>query len=173
MKFTKLPMNSKKLLDEIVKAKNPTQLLCERFENSSAKEGEELRSLIRELCQLEYIRIPMWASNKPYHVFVNNSARTYDEQLARYEEEKRTQIGSVYIGTINDQSVKIGNGNKIRNSNVAGKIENHSGSMPSDVKKSFCKKHPVICSFLISLVAGIVLLFSFWSNIIEIIEGVF
>lgn len=59
MEFIKLPTNSKKLLDEIVKAENPTQLLCERFENSSPKENEELRSLIMELCQSEYIRIPI------------------------------------------------------------------------------------------------------------------
>jgi len=173
MEFNKLPMNSKKLLDEIVKAENPTQLLCERFENSSSKEDEELRSLIKELCQSEYIRIPMWADNKPYHVVVNNSARTYDKQLAEYEEEKRTQRGTVYIGTVNDQSVKIGNGNKISNSNIAGIIENHSDSASSDVKKSFYQKHPVICSFLVSLLAGIVLLFTFWSNIVELIEGVF
>jgi hypothetical protein len=172
MKFTELPRNSKKLLDEIVEAENPTQLLCDRFENSSTKEDEELRSLIKELCQLEYIRIPMWAGNKPYHVVVNNSARTYDEQLARYEEEKRMQRETVCIGTINDQSVKIGNGNKISNLNIAGRIENHSDSVPSDVKKSFYKKHPIICSFLISLLAGIVVLFSFWSKVVKFIEGV-
>lgn len=173
MKFNKLPTNSKKLLDEIVKAENPTQLLCERFENLSSKEDEELRSLIRELCQFEYIRIPAWADGKPYHVIVNNSARTYDEQLTRHEEERRTQIGTVYIRTVNDQSVKIGNGNKISNSNIAEKIENHADSTSSDVKKSFYEKHPVICSFLISLVVGIILLFSFWSNIVDKIEGVF
>lgn len=113
----------------------------------------------------------MWAANKPYHVFVNNSARTYDEQLAEYEEENRAQRGN-YIGTIN-QSVRIGNGNKISNSIIAGKNENNSDSARSDVKKSFYEKHPIICGFLISFVAGIILLFSFWSNIIKLIEGVF
>ena len=150
MEFNKLPINSKKLLDEIVKDENPTQLLCERFEKSSSKEDEELRSLIKELCQSEYISIPMWADNRPYHVIVNNSARTYDEQLAEYEEEKRTQRGTTYIGTVNDQSVKIGNVNKISNSNIAGKIENHSDSAPTDVKKSFYNKHPVICGLVLS-----------------------
>ncbi len=173
MEFNKLSINSKKLLDEIVKAENPTQLLCERFEDSSSKENEELRSLIKELSHSKYIEIPMWADNKPYHVVVNNSARTYDEQLAEYEEEKRTQRGTTYIGTVNDHSVRIGSGNKISNSNIAGKNENHSGTAPSDVKKSFFEKHPVICGILISLLAGIVLLFSFWTKIVEFIEGVF
>lgn len=173
MKFDKLPMNSKKLLDEIVQAENPTQYLSDRFENLTYQEDEELRSLIRELSESGYIRIPMWADNKPYHVVVNNSARTYDERLAEYEEEKLVQRGTTYIGTVNDQSVRIGDGNKISSSTIAGKIENHSDVSTSSTKKSFYEKHPIICGFLISLVVGIVLLFSFWSNIIDVIEGVF
>lgn len=67
-------------------------------------------------------------------------------------------------------SVNIGNNNKIKNSNIAENIE--VKDVPT-VKKSFYEKHPVICGFLISLVAGIVLLFSFWDKIISLIEGVF
>ena len=40
-------------------------------------------------------------------------------------------------------------------------------------KKTFFDKHPVICGFLISLVAGIVLLFSFWEKLISFLEGLF
>ena len=61
-------------------------------------------------------------------------------------------------------SINIGNNNKIKGTNIA-EITN--------VKKKFYEKHPVICSFSISLVAGIVLLFSFWDKIISLIEGVF
>lgn len=68
--------------------------------------------------------------------------------------------------------VTIGDGNKISNSNIAEKIENHSDSSLPDKKTTFYEKHPVICSFLISLVAGIVLLFSFWERIIDFLEGV-
>ena len=78
-----------------------------------------------------------------------------------------------YIDIINDQSVRIGNGNKISNSTIAGKNENHSGDTSSYVGKSFYAKHPVVCSFLISIAAGIILLFSFWSDIVKYIEGVF
>jgi hypothetical protein len=60
-------------------------------------------------------------------------------------------------------SVNIGNGNKIRNSNIAEKIENHTDPV-SNRKQTFFERHPVICSFLISLIAGIVLLFSFWGK---------
>lgn len=67
-------------------------------------------------------------------------------------------------------SISIGNNNKIKDSNIAQKIE---GKEISNVKKNFYEKHPVICSFIISLVAGVVLLFSFWNKIISLIEGVF
>ena len=60
--------------------------------------------------------------------------------------------------------------NKIKNANIAEKLEINDDQ---SVKKSFYEKHPVICGFLISLVAGIVLLFSFWDRIVNLIEGVF
>ena len=66
--------------------------------------------------------------------------------------------------------INIGDNNKIKNSYIAEKSE-----IPSPVpeKKSFYEKHPVICSFLISLIAGVVVLFSFWTEIISWIEGWF
>lgn len=70
-------------------------------------------------------------------------------------------------------SITIGNGNKINNSNIAEKIENHVGSSLPKKESTFYEKHPIICGFLISLVAGIVLLFSIWEKIIDFLEGVF
>ena len=67
-------------------------------------------------------------------------------------------------------SINIGDNNKIKNANIAEKLEINDDQ---SVKKSFYEKHPVICGFLISLVAGIVLLFSFWDRIVNLIEGVF
>ena len=73
------------------------------------------------------------------------------------------------IGAINDKSVNIGDGNKISNSKIANEITNDL----SEKKTTFYERHPVVCSFLISLVAGVVVLFSFWSEIVKWIEGVF
>lgn len=67
-------------------------------------------------------------------------------------------------------SINIGNNNKIKNSNIAEKL--NMKEKPS-VKKNFYEKHPIICSFLISLMTGIILLFSFWDKIISMIEGAF
>lgn len=62
--------------------------------------------------------------------------------------------------------INIGDGNKIVNSNIAEKIENTN---PNE-KKRFYDKHPWICGGLVSLFVGIILLFSFWQNIITWIE---
>lgn len=68
--------------------------------------------------------------------------------------------------------IKIGNNNTIKNSNIAETINGGSSQKPNN-KKTFYEKHPVICGFLISLVAGVVVLFSFWNSIISWIEGWF
>lgn len=68
--------------------------------------------------------------------------------------------------------VKIGNNNTIKNSNIAETVNGCSAN-GSDCKKKFYESHPVICSFLISLIAGMIVLFSFWSDIISWIEGWF
>ena len=86
MGFNRLPSHSEKLLLEIVNVDNPSQLLCNRFEQASSKEDDELRGIIRELRQEGYINVK-WADNIPYFVTLNNSARTYKEQLAEYKSQ--------------------------------------------------------------------------------------
>lgn len=66
-------------------------------------------------------------------------------------------------------SIHIGNGNEIKNTTIAEKIE-MSGS---ENKSTFYNRHPVICSILISLVVGFLLLFGFWKDIITFIEEMF
>ena len=159
MNFQKLPSNAQSLLKEIVSSDNPVELLCDKFSKATPREAEELRGILRELKEKKYVTI-QWASNKPYHVSVNNSARTYEEQLSEYNAQKQA-TGS--------QSITIGNNNKISNSTIANNIKGGE----TNKNKGFYEKHPVICGFLISLVAGIVLLFSFWNQIITFIEGLF
>lgn len=166
MSFNKLPSNSKKLLDDILQTDNPAEMLSKRFEGLSHKEDEDLRSLIRELRENGYISVS-WADNKPYRVVVNNSARTYNEQLKEHEANKHP-INNTYI---TDNSIKIGDNNKIANSTIAGKIEKPAYN--NEDKKSFAERHPVLLSLLISLLAGFILLFSFWKHIIDWIEGLF
>lgn len=62
--------------------------------------------------------------------------------------------------------IQIGNGNKIKNSTIAEKIERNSSSE----KKRFYDKHPWISGLTISFIIGFALLFHFWENIINWIE---
>ena len=159
MTFRKLHSDSRVLLNEIVSTKNPISLLCAKVKKASPKQYQKLRGMLQELQEKGYIKI-QWANNKPYHVVINNSARTYEEQLAQYE-AKRQGFGT--------QNITIGSNNKIKNSTIAG-IINTDGA---DAQKGFYERHPVFCSLLISFVAGIILLFSFWEQVISFIVGLF
>ena len=90
MSFSRLPSNSEQLLAELVQAENPTQVLCNRFGRASQKEADELRSILKELRLYGYIDIK-WAGNFPYFVMLNNSARTYHEELTKNEFHNTTQ----------------------------------------------------------------------------------
>ena len=171
MAFIKLPSNSKKLLDEILQSDNPAEMLRGRLEKASSREEDELCGIIRELIQANYIEV-RWADDMPYIVIIHNSARTYDEQLLEYEKQfTNTEKNNVI--NINDNSVKIGDGNKISNSNIVSNRGNDLLEESPKAKRSFFSKHPIVCSLLISLFAGFILLFSFWKDIITFIEGVF
>ena len=80
MSFKRLPRNSKQLLDEIIAADNPADMLAKRFDGLTNSEDVELRSIIRELREEGFINV-RWADNVPYFVTINNSARTYNERL--------------------------------------------------------------------------------------------
>ena len=84
MGFNKLPSNSEQLLRELLESSNPTDYLAGRFKNASDNEDDELRGIIRELKSEGYIDVH-WASDLPYYVTINNSARTYHERLAEHE----------------------------------------------------------------------------------------
>ena len=67
-------------------------------------------------------------------------------------------------------SIQIGDNNRINNSTIGESINSNK---KDEKKAGFYEKHPVICGFIISLTAGIVLLFSFWERIISFLEGLF
>lgn len=60
-------------------------------------------------------------------------------------------------------SIKIGNNNTINKSSI--------GHNNSDNKKNFVTKHPLLSSLFISLLAGFIMLFSFWDKIISWLEN--
>lgn len=158
MELIWLPSNSRKLLSEIVSADKPAALLREKFKNATVAEDMELRGILHELVEKGFLQIN-WGDDVPDCVIVNNAARTYEEQLAEFERlQNQSQRGII-----------IGNNNRIRNSVIAESVSDIGKAK----KKTFFEKHPVICGLLISLVAGIILLFSFWQQLIQFIEGLF
>lgn len=166
MSFEKLPSNSTEILNALVNADNPTQELCRRWDKAVGMDMDELIGIIGELSQFGYIKVN-YADNKPYIVTLTNAARTYNERLAEYEVERAHQ-GATYIV---DQSVRIGDHNNIKNSNIVGRKE--SKLVDSISSNKFSEKHPILISVIIGLITGFVLMFSFWQDIIKWIEEVF
>lgn len=66
-------------------------------------------------------------------------------------------------------SIKIGNNNKISNSTIVNTVNENT----EHIKKSWYEKHPIIGGIIVSVVAGTILLFQFWSNIVKFLEEVF
>lgn len=66
-------------------------------------------------------------------------------------------------------SIRIGDKNKIKNSSIGHQYTSNEGN--KEEKKKFHEKHPVLFNLLISLVGGLIVLFSFWENLIEWIEN--
>lgn len=91
MDFRELPSNSESLLLKLACAENPTQVLQEQYKGISLQKVQELNSIIRELRSFGYIDVK-WASNAPYLVTVNNSARTYGERLAEHNAYRESQV---------------------------------------------------------------------------------
>lgn len=160
MVLKKLSQQSKQLLDEILKADNPTNMLTKRFDGLSSKEDRELRTAIRELREQGYINV-QWADNVPYHVTINNSARTYDEWLQEYALKNDAHI-------IVDQSIQIGNGNSFRDTTIATHVHKTDSS-----QKTFWEKHPILVGVIGAVIAGVILMFSFWDKLVVLVEGVF
>ena len=66
--------------------------------------------------------------------------------------------------------IQIGDNNKIKNSVVT---ENGTVHKDTSQKKTFVERHPILVGLIISLIAGFVLMFSFWKDIISWIENLF
>lgn len=61
--------------------------------------------------------------------------------------------------------INIGNNNKITNSNIC-----ENGTVPKN-KKTFAEKHPIFIGLMCFFIIGVLLMFSFWKDIISFLEG--
>lgn len=73
------------------------------------------------------------------------------------------------VGNISDSNINIGDGNKLKNVNISNTKYNNSNQK----KERFFDKHPVITGVIISVISGLILMLSFWNDVVNWIEGVF
>jgi len=76
-----LPKNSYDVLVGIVESKEPAKMLAKQFKGLSKKEDAELRAVLRELVEKEFIDSIKWADNVPFSVDINNSTWFYVSKL--------------------------------------------------------------------------------------------
>lgn len=67
--------------------------------------------------------------------------------------------------------VRIERGTRIGNQNAIG--EHAQVNIVNEKKNNFFSKHPILMTLIISLVVGLILMFSFWKDVISFIEKIF
>ena len=103
--FQKLPLNSEKLLDDILDASNPVDMLEKRFESCTSQEDNELRGMIGELEENGYLTV-FWGSDVPIFIQIKNSARTYHEQLKYYEKDQMNVVNNYNFNVQNTSALR-------------------------------------------------------------------
>lgn len=159
MNYDRLSDVSREVLHGINNADNPVEYLNNLFDTNSEKENDKLRAALGELVQKEYVIIN-WADNKPYIIRVTNSGRFYEENFSKNENVGKNNI-----------SIKIGDNNRFEKSEI--NIGNMSLNEEDNSRKNFYDKHPIICGIFISLFVGVLLMFKFWTTIVQAIEAIF
>ncbi len=154
-----IPQTEDQLLNELRSSDCPVEYLSGLFDIANQKEDLRLRQMLKRLSNQGCIHIPIWADNKPYYVELFDSGACPEFKKSLF--------------TSNDShDIIIGDNATISRSAIGGKLTNSTGSR-KDNSQSFFDRHPVVCSLAISFFVGFVLLFSFWKEIINAIEGLF
>ena len=169
MSFSKLTYDSEKFLSKLIKSSNPTQFLRKCYKEESKYDIVEINHIIEELIAEKYITV-LWKDDLPWCVILNDSAKIYDKtkksQLIRGKQEKEKII-------INDNSIHIGDGNKIKKSTIIGSNSNHQINTREKNQRKFCELHPTLSNILIGVIVGFIMMLPFWGSIITWLQGVF
>ncbi|EJT6154770.1 hypothetical protein ABE450_000543 [Clostridium perfringens] len=65
-------------------------------------------------------------------------------------------------------SIKIGDNNKIKNSSI---IDNSNSTSDNTNKESFANRHPILIGIICSIIASIIMMFSFWDKVSDFIKS--
>lgn len=69
-------------------------------------------------------------------------------------------------------SIKIGDNNKIKKSKIIDN-SNSFNKNESEQKESFVNKHPIFIAISCSIVASVIMMFSFWDKVSQFIKNLF
>lgn len=113
--------------------------------------------------------------NEDGGVIKKYNAKTFDmdnkeklsNSLILNEEKSKKSKGEIKL--YESRKIKIGNNKELKNSIIAKNINRNAGKK----KKSFCEEHLMISSISIAVLAGIILKFSIWDEIINYITNLF
>lgn len=67
-------------------------------------------------------------------------------------------------------AIKIGDNNKIKKSKI---IDNSSKGSNGDSKDTFANRHPIITGIGCSIIATIIMMFSFWDKVSAFVRNLF
>lgn len=99
-------------------------------------------------------------SDKELTDAINNGKMA--SELKRMNDKKEKEVKKV--------SINIGDNNKIKNSTIA---EANISINSTTQKKNFFIDHPIIATIIGSVIAGAILMFGFWEELVHWIEGLF
>ncbi|MBQ6272117.1 MAG: hypothetical protein IJK65_10425 [Clostridiales bacterium] len=146
---------AKELLSELKSAVDPNECLKEKYASFTEEEQKKLTETVGELERMGFLSV-FWADDMAYHIKLVNE-RIEPQVKGSNEKQASTKV------------IIVGNNNSIHNSNIG---INNSVSERQE-KKSFWEKHPFALALITAILAGGVLMFSFWGKIVEFIEGLF
>ena len=69
-------------------------------------------------------------------------------------------------------AIKIGNNNKFKNTNIIDN-SNCTNKNEDNIKDSFENRHPILTGIICSIVASIIMMFTFWEKVSEFIRNLF
>ena len=67
-------------------------------------------------------------------------------------------------------SIKIVDNNKIKKSTI---IDNSDSTIKKTTKETFANRHPILIGIICSIIASIIMMFTFWDNVNKFIKGLF
>ena len=67
-------------------------------------------------------------------------------------------------------AIKIGNNNKFKNNNITDH-SNCTNKHEDNIKDSFANRHPILTGIICSIVARIIMMFTFWEKFSDFIRN--